>query len=593
MSHYRAPLRDMQFVLHELLGVREQLNQLPPWAELDNNLMDSVLQEAGRFCEEEIAPLNRSGDEEGCRLESGRVRTPTGFRQAYRTFAQGGWCGLTASEKYGGQGLPGSIDILVNEMMGSANLSFADYIGLIAGAFTAIERFADEDLRAIYLPRLASGEWGATMCMTEPHCGTDVGMLRTQAIPQADGSHAISGTKIFISGGDHDLTDNIVHLVLARLPDAPPGVRGISLFLVPKRLPDAAGEAGETNAVRAVRLEHKMGYCASATCQMEFEGARGWRLAEPHRGLWAMFVMVNHTRLLTAVQGLSTAEGAYQYAVRYARERIQGRALTGPAQPDKPADPLIVHPDVRRMLLKSRAFIEGARALAVWAALLLDQEHHHPDEAVRETAADLVSLLTPVFKAFFTDSGFESCNDSMQIFGGHGYIRETGVEQFVRDCRIAQIQEGANGIQALDLMGRKLTMNDGRAYKRFVAMVNATIEQQNGNPALHEFAQPLAQALARLEQCTEWISEASARDANEMGAAGVDYLNVFGFTTFAWMWARMAETALPKQSQHAFYMTKLATARFYFLRMLPMMEGHARAMEGGAGAMMDLPEEAF
>ena len=471
MQTYSAPLRDMRFVLHELFA-DDQFDASAAFAEFTPDLYDAVLEEAGRSAKDVLLPLNASGDLEGCRLENGVVRTPAGFPEAYRQFRDGGWAALASAPEWGGQGLPETLNKLVEEMICSANLSFGLYPGLTYGATTAIEGHGSEDLKRAYLPRMVSGEWSGTMCLTEPHCGTDLGLLRTRAVPQDDGSYRVSGSKIFISAGDHDLTDNVIHLVLARLPDAPAGVKGISLFLVPKFLPRDDGSLGPGNGVSVAGIEHKMGLKASATCQMVFEDATGWIVGEPNKGLAAMFTMMNTERVSVGIQGLGIGEIAYQSAVAYARERLQGRALSGPKRPELPADPIIVHPDVRRMLMTMRVYAEGCRAVGQWTSRALDSEKHAADPELRARAADFIALMTPVVKALFTDLASEAANLCVQTYGGHGYVREHGVEQFVRDARITQIYEGTNGVQALDLVGRKMPANMGRAMRPFFHAVS-------------------------------------------------------------------------------------------------------------------------
>ena len=502
MYGYRAPLRDMRFVLHELLA-GEPVTALPGCEDATPELIDSVLEQAARLAESELAPLNRSGDEEGCSYENGVVRTPRGFQAAYAAFRAGGWTGVAAAPEWGGQGLPRLVNVVLNEMFSSANFSFATYPGLSQGAYDALARHAEERLQAIFLPRLVDGSWSGTMCLTEPQCGTDLGLIRTRAVPSGDGTFRVGGTKIFISAGEHDLTENIVHLVLAKLPDAPAGTRGISLFVVPKFLPvDGADgwRSGERNGVRCAGIEHKMGIRASSTCTMQFEDAVGWLVGGPHQGMAAMFTMMNAARLAVGIQGLAAAEAAYQEARAYALERHQGRSPAGPYCPDEPADPIIVHPDVRRNLLTIKAFVEGARALAYWVGLQLDRAERHPDPAERQAADDLAALMTPIVKGFLTDHGFAATNLAMQVFGGHGYIRETGVEQYVRDARIAQIYEGANGIQALDLVGRKLGQHTGRLLRRFFHPVADCLEEAAHDPVLARtrtsFGQGFRQAAA-------------------------------------------------------------------------------------------------
>lgn len=599
MHGYRAPLRDMRFVLHELLGA-ERLTALPGCEEATPETVDAVLEEAARLAETVLAPLNRSGDEEGCTYENGVVRTPKGFKEAYDRFREGGWAGVSSSPEHGGQGLPKLVSVALNEMFSSANFAFAIYPGLSQGAYEAIERHADEELKRLYLPKLAEGSWSGTMCLTEPQCGTDLGLVRTRAMPAGDGSYRITGTKIFISSGEHDLTENIVHLVLARLPDALAGTRGISLFVVPKLLPVQRGDdwmPGARNGVRCAGIEHKMGIKASSTCTMQFEGAVGWLVGEPHKGMRAMFTMMNGARLAVGLQGLAAAEAAYQAARAYARERLQGRSLKGAQAPGQPADPIIVHPDVRKNLLTIKAFVEGARALAYWVGYHLDIQKHHPDPAERAAAGDLAALLTPVVKAFLTDQGFAATNLAMQVFGGHGYTRETGVEQHVRDVRIAQIYEGANGIQALDLVGRKLGEGTGRLLRRFFHPMSAFLEEHGQDPELAELLAPLGKAFGRLQQATVLIAQKGQKDPEEAAAAASDYLQLFGYVAVGWMWARMAVLAkakLPRANGEApFYDAKLQTARFYMQRALPQATAHFAALSAGKASLMALPAEVF
>jgi alkylation response protein AidB-like acyl-CoA dehydrogenase len=599
MHGYRAPLRDIRFVLHELLGA-EQLTSLPGYAEATPELIDAVLEEGAKLAETELAPLNRAGDEAGCVYENGVVRTPPGFREAYDRFRAGGWTGVAAAPEWGGLGLPKLLDFALLEMFASANLAFMTYPALSEGAARALALHADERLKRIYLPRLVDGSWSGTMCLTEPQCGTDLGLIRTRAVPAGDGSFRITGTKIFISAGEHDLTENIVHLALARLPDAPTGIRGISLFAVPKLLPaeqDGGWGVGERNGVRCAGIEHKMGLSASATCTLQFEDATGWLVGAPNKGMAAMFTMMNAARLAVGLQGLAAAEASYQEARAYAKERLQGRSLAGTQRPDQPADPIIVHPDVRRNLLTMKAFTEGARALACWVAWQLDLAERHPDPAERQAADDLAALMTPIVKAFLTDQGFAAANLGLQVFGGHGYIRETGVEQHVRDARIAQIYEGANGIQALDLVGRKLPQHTGRLLRRFFHPMAAFLEAHGRDPALAELMGPLAKAFGKLQQATVLVARKGLKDPEEAGAAATDYLQLFGHVALGWMWARMAVLAqgkLPRANGEAgFYDAKLATARFYMLRVLPQANAHFLALASGKDSLMRLPAEAF
>ena len=599
MYGYRAPLRDMRFVLHELLA-GEPVAALPNCADATPELIDGVLEQAARLAESELAPLNRSGDEEGCCYENGIVRTPQGFQAAYATFRAGGWMGIAAAPEWGGQGLPRLVSLALDEIFSSANFSFATYPGLSQGAYDALARHGDQRLKAMFLPRLADGSWTGTMCLTEPQCGTDLGLIRTRAMPEEDGSFRVDGTKIFISAGEHDLTENIVHLVLAKLPDAPAGTRGISLFVVPKFLPmegPGGWRIGERNGVRCAGIEHKMGIRASSTCTMQFDGAVGWLVGTPHQGMSAMFTMMNGARLAVGIQGLAAAEAAFQEARAYARERLQGRSPAGTHSPDRPADPIIVHPDVRRNLLTIKAFTEGARALAYWVGLQLDRAERHPDPAERQAADDLAALMTPILKAFLTDHGFAATNLAMQVFGGHGYIRETGVEQYVRDARIAQIYEGANGIQALDLVGRKLGQHTGRLLRRFFHPVAACLEEAAHDPALAELATPLSKAFAKLQQATVLIARKGQSEPDEAAAAATDYLQLFGYVALGYMWLRMARIAEDRLSHGdagaLFYEAKVRTARFYMQRTLPMANAHYLALSAGKESLMALAPEAF
>ncbi len=597
MAIYQAPLRDMKFVLHELLDMG-QLAKLPGYEEATPDLVDAILEEAAKFCEAELFPLNHSGDEEGCTFENGVVRTPKGFKEAYKKFAEGGWISLTCDPKYGGQGMPHLLNIVIEEMIVSANLSFGTYPGLSGGAYNAIALHGSQELKDLYLPHLVDGSWSGTMCLTEPQCGTDLGLIRTKATPRDGGSYGITGAKIFITAGEHDLTENILHLVLARLPDAPPGIKGISLFLVPKFLPKAGANGaavGAGNGVRCGAIEHKMGIKASATCEIVFDDAEGWLVGEPHKGMRCMFTMMNAARLGVGMQGLGLAEVSYQSARAYARERLQGRAIKGAAEPDKPADPIIVHPDVRRMLLTMKSITEGIRAMAYWIGLQIDLAQHHPDEKAREAAQDLTELLTPIAKAFFTDHGFAATNLGVQIYGGHGYIREHGMEQFVRDARIGQLYEGANGVQALDLVGRKLMMHGGRFLTRFFDLLQEFLDGQKGAAAMAEFTDPLGEAFGRLKATLDWLAENGLKDPDEAAAGATEFLRLFGFVAVGLMWARMAEVALAKagDGDAAFYQSKLATARFYMARVLPETATLATNIMAGSKTLMALDAEAF
>jgi butyryl-CoA dehydrogenase len=598
MPSYQAPLRDMRFVLYELMNGRE-LASLPGYEEFTPELVDPILDEAAKMCQEVLHPINRSGDEEGCRLENGVVYTPKGFKEAYRQFCEGGWTSIACDPAYGGQGVPKMVNTLVEEMICSSNLSFGMYPGLSYGAYVALKNFGTDAQKRTYLPNMVSGKWSGTMCLTEPHCGTDLGMLRTSATPQDDGSYTITGTKIFISAGEQDLTENIIHLVLARLPGAPSGTKGISLFLVPKFQVKDDGTLGARNGVSCGSIEHKMGIKASATCVMNFDGARGWLVGEPNKGLRAMFAMMNAERISVGMQGLGLAEVSYQNAVAYAKDRIQGRSLSGVKNPAKQADPIIVHPDVRRMLLTQRAYIEGCRALALWAAEACDLETHHGDSQVRQEAEDFMALITPVVKALITDLGYEATNLGVQVYGGHGYIREWGMEQFVRDCRIAQIYEGTNGIQALDLVGRKMPAHMGRYLRQFFHPVQAYIDAKQGDKEMAEFVGPLAKSFGRLQQATLHVAQKGMGNPDEAGAASADYLRLFGLTALAYLWARMAEISMKKLAEgegadpDGFYKAKVLTARFYTERILPDTGALLSKVMAGGKTMMAFEEAAF
>jgi 3-(methylsulfanyl)propanoyl-CoA dehydrogenase len=597
MTVYKAPLRDYKFVLEELFDVGE-IAKLPGYEEATPDVFAAVLEEGAKLAEEVLFPLNLPGDAEGCHFENGVVRTPKGFKEAYDLFRQGGWTAIAADPDYGGQGLPATLNFLVSEMVASANFSFGMYPGLTAGACEAIHRHGDAAQKAKWLPKLVDGTWSGTMCLTEPQCGTDLGQIKTRAEPAgADGVFKITGTKIFISAGEHDLTDNIVHLVLARLPDAPSGTRGISLFIVPKFLVKADGTLGPRNGVRCGGIEHKMGIKASSTCTMNFDAAEGYLVGPPHGGMRAMFTMMNAARLGVGLQGLAVGETAYQSARAYAMERLQGRALKGPAYPDKPADPLIVHPDIRRMLLTMRAYTEGARALAAWVAMTEDKALRLPDPAAREAADDLVSLLTPIVKAMLTDNAFLIANLGMQVYGGHGYIHDNGMEQLARDCRITQIYEGANGIQALDLVGRKMSQHMGRLLRRFFHPVDAYLRERMNRPELADFVLPTFKAFGRLQQVTALLAQKGLADPDEAGAAATEYLRAFGLVALAYIWTRIAETAGAKRDaaagEAAFYDAKLATARFFMAKLLPETNALFAAIAAGAEPVMALAAEAF
>ncbi len=603
MPLYQSPIRDQHFVIHELLGAVDALRAMPRYAELDAATVDQILEEGGRFSEEVLLPLNRKGDEQGCAYDPAThgVRTPDGFVAAFAQFRDAGWQGLTADAEYGGQGLPQLLQVAFDETRCAANQSWTMYSGLTMGAYECILRNGDTTQKALYLPKLASAQWTGTMCLTESHCGTDLGLLRTKAVPDPEGGFRITGEKIFISGGEHDLAENIVHLVLARLPDAPAGTHGISLFIVPKFVPDGVGgdaRCGARNGLYCGGLEHKMGIHGNATCQIQLEDAKGWLLGEANKGLAAMFVMMNGARLYVGIQGLGLAEFSYQNAAAYAKDRLQGRSLSGPKAPDRPADPIVVHPDVRRMLLTARAYAEGGRALAYWVALMSDAQHHHPDAEQRRFGADMTALMTPIVKAFLTDNGFHCASECLQVFGGHGYIREWGIEQTLRDARINMIYEGTNTIQALDLLGRKVLLDGGARLRAFGGLVRQFVEEHGTSVAMNEFVTPLADIAAKVEKLLLELGLKTAGNKEEMGAAAVDTLRVVGHLVFAYFWARMAERALARiRSDGAqvdpFYPAKLATARFYFQRLLPETAFHIRAARSGAGNLMDFAPDWF
>jgi 3-(methylsulfanyl)propanoyl-CoA dehydrogenase len=591
---YKAPVGEVLFLLNDVLQIA-RYNNLPGFAEASPDLVEAILSEAARLAEEVVQPLNRSGDEEGCiQHDDAAVTTPKGFKEAYRQYAEGGWMGISAPAEFGGQGLPETMTTIVNEFMGSANMAFAMYPGLTQGAIAAILTHGTPEQRATYLPKMIEGAWTGTMNLTEPHCGTDLGLLRTKAVKQADRRYLISGTKIFISSGEHDLADNIVHLVLARIEGAPPGIRGTTLFVVPKFLPNADGSLGERNGVACGSIEHKMGIHANATCVMNYDNAVGFLIGEENRGINAMFTMMNEARLAVGAQGLAASEVAYQNAVAYAKERLQGRALGGAKYPEKPADPILVHPDVRRMLMTMRAFNESARALVLWTALQGDVAHRSPDEKTRQAGEDHMGLLTPVIKGMLTEQGFANTVLAQQVYGGHGYIAEHGMEQFVRDARIAMIYEGANGIQALDLVGRKLAKDGGRALKAFFSEVQAFIGEHGAEP-MKPYAAPLATALGHLQQATMWLMQNALSKPDNAGAAATDYMHLFGLVALGYMWCRIVAAAQAKLAAGAdeAVAAKLVTARFFMERMLPETATRLARIEAGAASLMELPAEAF
>jgi alkylation response protein AidB-like acyl-CoA dehydrogenase len=582
----------MQFVLHEVLHVTDDLKQMPQHADIDADTIAAVLEEGGKFASEVIFPLNQVGDEQGCTLnrDTHEVKTPDGFKAAYDQYVQGGWPALSADPEYGGQGLPVVVTQCFYEMLNSANQAWTMYPGLTHGAYEALHAHGTDAQKALYLPKLTSGEWTGTMCLTEPHCGTDLGLLRTKAEPQADGTYRITGNKIFISAGEHDMVSNIVHLVLARLPDAPVGSKGISLFVVPKFHVNADGSLGERNGIYCGGLEHKMGIHGNATAQMVLDGAVGTMVGQPNKGLAAMFVMMNAARVGVGMQSLGLTEVAYQNAVAYAKDRIQSRSLTGPKDPSKPADSILVHPDVRKMLLTARAYAEGGRALALHCAMLIDRELNHPDETVRAESAEQVALLTPIVKAFITDNAWTATSSCMQVFGGHGFIREWGMEQYVRDARINMIYEGTNTIQSLDLLGRKVLGNQGASLKKFGKHIAELVAESQGDEDMAEFINPLAKLGQQMTQFTGEIGYKAMENADEVGAAAVDYLRVAGHLVFGYFWARMAKVALQKIAEgnrDPFYQAKLQTARFYFAKLFPETASLMLTARAGSAVLME------
>ncbi|WP_248765473.1 acyl-CoA dehydrogenase C-terminal domain-containing protein [Pseudomonas protegens] len=596
MPEYQAPLRDMRFLIDHVFDFHASYAALGA-TDASPDMVSAILEEGAKFCENVLAPLNRSGDEEGCHFDNGVVTTPKGFKQAFAQYVEGGWHGLAADPAYGGQGLPHSLGLVISEMVGSSNTSWGMYPGLTHGAMSAIHAHGSAEQKQLYLGKLTAGQWTGTMCLTEAHCGTDLGIIKTRAVPQADGSYAVTGSKIFISAGEHDMSENIVHLVLAKLPDAPAGTKGISLFIVPKFLPDAAGEAGERNGVSCGSIEHKMGIKASATCVLNFDGARGFLIGQANKGLNCMFTMMNHARLGTGMQGLCLGETSFQGAIRYANDRLQMRSLTGPKSPDKAADPIIVHPDVRRMLLTMKAFNEGNRALAYFTAQLLDVAHLSRDEAQRQDAENLLAFLTPICKAFMTETGLEVTNHGMQVFGGHGFIREWGMEQLVRDCRIAPIYEGTNGIQALDLLGRKVLGSQGKLLLGFTRIVHKFCSANAEHPQLKAYVAQLDALNRQWGELTTKVGMAAMNNPDEVGAAALDYLMYSGYIVLAYFWLRMALVAQQQldagQGDQDFATAKLITCEFYFKRLLPRTGAHRAAIEAGSDCLMKLPAQLF
>lgn len=588
MTEYKAPLRDIEFLLAEVFEADQLWASMAATADVNMDLAQAIFEEGARLCEAELLPLNRSGDEEACRYVDGVVTTPAGFKEAYQTYAESGWVGLGGDVQFGGQGLPKMLTVMFEEMMYAANTSFALYPALTAGACLSLLTHGSEALKQTYLPAMYEGRWSGSMCLTEPHCGTDLGIMKTRALANEDGSHAITGTKIFITGGEHDLTENIIHLVLAKLPDAPAGAKGISLFLVPKFLVNADGSLGARNAVHCGSIEHKMGIKASATCELNFTAATGYLIGEEHRGLAAMFTMMNYERLSIGLQGIGLGEVSYQCARNYARERIQSRAPEGVQCPEQSADPIIVHPDVRRMLLTQRAYTEGGRAFAAYVARWLDIAKASENKELQQQATRLVALLTPVAKAYFTDRGLDITLLGQQVLGGHGYVREWGMEQFVRDARIAQIYEGTNGIQALDLMARKTVADKGAAFNLFKQEIEQFLADCSGLEAAKEALQT---SLNLLIEATDFVILAAQQDANAAGAASCDYLNLFGLTAYGYMWLQMLRASDGKTDD--FYATKQATAEFFFKRILPESQAYFTKVVAGSAPLMALAAEQF
>ena len=597
MPTYTAPTRDTRFLVNELLDLASYGN-LPGFEMASPDVTDAVITEGGKFCAEVLAPINQSGDQEGCtRHEDGSVTTPKGFKEAFNQFREAGWGTLAQPEEFGGQGLPHVLGFVMEEFISSANQAFGMYPGLTNGAISALIAKGTQEQKEMYLPKMVSGEWTGTMNLTEPQCGTDLGMIRTKAEPKGDGSYSITGTKIFISAGEHDLSDNIIHLVLAKTPGAPDSTKGISLFVVPKFLVNEDGSVGERNGVMCGSIEHKMGIHANSTCVLNYDGATGWLVGEENKGLAAMFIMMNAARLGVGMQGLSQAEVAYQNAVAYALDRRQGRALTGPAEPEAQADPIFVHPDVRRMLMDAKAFTEGMRALSLWGALLVDLTHKAQTEDERAEADAMIGLLTPVIKGYGTDKGYEVATNMQQVFGGHGYIEEWGMSQFVRDARIAQIYEGTNGVQAMDLCGRKLAQKGGAAIQAYFKAVGDDIAAAKDDDNLGAMAEALEKALGQQQAATMWFMQNAMQNPNHLGAGAHHYMHIMGIVTLGWMWLRMAkvaQTALASDTDDkAFYEAKLATARYYMDRFLPDVGALRRKLEAGADSLMALDEAAF
>jgi len=593
---YRAPVRDYTFILREMLNL-DSYSNLPGFADAQMDTVEQILDQGAKFAEAVLAPLNSIGDKQGCLWSpDNTVKTPDGFKDAYRQMVEAGWPSLGSDPAYGGQGLPSVVNVAFSEMTSSANMAFGMYPGLTHGAYSAIREGGTEAQKALYCPKMVSFEWGGTMNLTEPQCGTDLGLIRTKAVPNGDGSYRISGQKIWISAGEHDLTENIIHLVLARLEGAPEGVKGISLFIVPKFIPDENGEPGERNSLACIGLEQKMGIHGNATCVMQYDEAKGWLLGQENAGLKLMFVMMNEARLGVGVQGLAQGEAAYQAAAAFAKDRLQGRALTGPKNAQGPADPILVHPDVRRMLMDAKAILEGGRAFLLWTALHGDLAHNAPDAAVRTKASDYMGLMTPVLKAYLTDKGFKICSDAMQVHGGSGFTEHFPASQYLRDCRISLIYEGTNGVQALDLVGRKLASNGGRAVMSFFAEIDSFVAETAHDQALKPFVDGLASAKGALQDATFWLMQNGLQNPDNAGAASTDYLHIFGLTGLAYMWAMMARTAQAKIASgdaDPFYANKLKVGRYFLDRLLPDASSHLAKVKTGAQSMMALEADAF
>ncbi|WP_424989889.1 acyl-CoA dehydrogenase C-terminal domain-containing protein [Fluviibacterium sp. S390] len=592
MPTYTAPIKDLQFVLQNVLNAAD--SGIPGYDELEADFTSAVLEEAGKISEQVLAPLNLSGDREGCRFENGVVSTPKGFDEAFKVMKEGGWTALDCDPEYGGQGMPYVLATAVGEMFVSANMAFNMYQGLTHGAYSAIHTHGSDAQKAAYLPKMVSCEWTGTMNLTEPHCGTDLGLMRTKAVPQDDGTYQITGQKIFISAGDHDLAENIIHLVLAKIPGGPEGIKGVSLFIVPKVLVNEDGSLGDRNGVSVGKIEEKMGIHGNATCVMNYDAATGYLLGEAHKGMRAMFTMMNEARLGVGLQGYAVAEAAYQNAVFYAKDRLQGRAVTGAQNPDGPADPLIVHPDIRRNLMDQKSFVEGARAFTLWGAQLIDRSHRTDDDA----AEDMISLLTPVLKGFLTDKGFEMSSAAQQVYGGHGYIEEWGMSQFARDARITMIYEGANGVQALDLVGRKLAAKGGKPVMAFFEMVKTFLKENEGDEALKaDFLDPLKAASKHLQDAGMYFMAQGMKNPNNALAGSYDFMHLFGHVCLGLMWARMAKAAQTQldagEGDSDFLKAKITTGRYYMARQLPMTATHLARIQSGAAPVMDLDEAHF